>query len=251
MLWLAARLALIGLMAAALSCASGERGPPLATTRPPTASSPAAHAAGAAGFAVPFADAPAIDGQVDEREWSRAAAISLGRGVSLHIMHDGVRVYLATSGLDRSDGIGFGCLFIAEPDQIRVLHASAKLGSAIYTRAAGGTFRPRSRTYDWRRAELLLREEGWMASTMRMEGSREQEFALTFERLGLPESPRPVAFGYFFQKPDATDLSTASALVWPSGLNDAVAEVELLAGYNPDGLRFEPNRWVFLQPQSR
>lgn len=227
-------LALAGISAGAVSCAKAATPSPVS----------------APGLAIPFGRAPVVDGQVSDAEWSGALAVALGGGATLRILHDGARVYLGIAGVPAAPGAGFGCVMIAEPGQVRVLHASYKLGSAVYTPNGRGTYRPRSKTYDWRDAEALLRDEGWMASTARADGGREQEFALGFARLGLPHRPARIALGYFYQRePGATDLSTASALVWPAGLDDAVAEVELLAGLNPDGLRFETERWVTLRPE--
>lgn len=200
---------------------------------------------------MPFAAAPVVDGQVGAEEWSAAAAFPLGRGVTLRVMQDAATVYLAVSGLAPDEGMGFACVMVAEPGQVRVMHASAKLGTAIYTPAAGGTFDPRSKTYEWREADVLLRDEGWMATTVGSDRGREQEFAIRFDRLGLPGKAAPVAVGYLVTPPDANDLSAAAALVWPSGLDDAVADVQLLAGFNPDGLRFETTRWVTLRPDPR
>lgn len=202
-------------------------------------------------LAVPFAEAPVIDGVLDDAVWSQARIVELARGVTLRFVHDGAKVYVGVSGIPGSDGFGFTCVLIAEPDAIGLLHASAKLGSARYLPAAGGTFAPQSKTYDWQPSDTLLRDEGWMGTTVGELVPRQQEFALTFARLGLPAQPRPIAIGYFAMKPGGTGLADAETVVWPTGLDDATANVELIAGFNPDGLRFAPDRWVVLRPNAR
>jgi acyl-coenzyme A synthetase/AMP-(fatty) acid ligase len=41
--------------------------------------------------------------------------------------------------------------------------------------------------------------------------------------------------------------SAAKVLVWPTDLDDAVTNVELVAGFNPDAVRFAPARWIILR----
>jgi hypothetical protein len=241
------QLALVALALLVCSCAS--------TAAPPAAPAPAVASAAAPAaaneLAVPFGDAPSIDGKVGDAEWSRAAVVALDLGVTVRVLHDGARVYLAISGLTSPDELAFACVMIAEPGQVRVLHASAKLGTAIYTADAAGRFQPRSKSYEWRSADELMRDEGWMATTVSGDNRQAQELALTFAALGLPDSPRRIALGYFHVKPDATDPSQAGAVVWPRGLDDAVANVQLLGGYNPGDLMFEPARWIALRPMPR
>jgi len=206
-------------------------------------------ATGAPELAVPFGAAPVIDGKLDATEWSRAVAIALEGGVRVRVMHDGARVYLGVSGPQAE--LGFACVVVAEPDQIRVLHASYKLGSAIYTAGTDGRYHPRAATYDWRAADVLWRDEGWMGTTIGDDKPREQELVLSFAALGLPDHPRRIALGYFYIHPGKRDVLWPGVRLWPPGLEDAVANVELLAGENPDDLRFDPSRWIALRPQPR
>jgi hypothetical protein len=204
----------------------------------PPATSPASGA-----ITVPAGAAPTIDGRVDDAEWATASRIALG-GNELRIVHDRASVYLAISR-PTSAGMAFGCVFVAEPDRVVIHHASAQLGTAIYS-LTGGVYAPASKTYDWRDAATMLREEGWQASTVGSD-TLHQEFALTFERLGLPSSSPPrIALGYVVIPPDAADMSTASTVTWPAGLTDGVADPQVLGGFNPDGVGFTPATWAVL-----
>jgi hypothetical protein len=196
-------------------------------------------------LAVPRGKAPVIDGVVDTAEWGRSAVVSLDHGVNLRVVHDGAKLYLAISGLDVKDATAFGCVLVATPDFVVVHHASAKLGTAVYMAAADGAYQPQSKTYAWREPEDMLREEGWMANTVGPD-RKQQEFAFTFATLGLPGEPRPIAVGYIYLDPEASDLSTAGVVTWPTGLTDGAADVQLLGGFNPDSVRFEPTRWIKL-----
>lgn len=194
---------------------------------------------------VPPSAAPTLDGNVDAAEWARAKTVDLGSGVTLRLMHDDAKLYLAVSGL--TTGTGFGCVMVADTDRVSIFHASAKLGSALYERTGSGTFRPRSKEYVWREPDAMLREEGWTATTVGGEQALQQEYAITYEQLGWPDKPRPIAFGYFVNPPNAQDLTAARVLAWPTDLDDAVTNVELVAGANPDDVRFEPARWMLLR----
>lgn len=195
---------------------------------------------------VPFALAPVIDGVIDVKEWADAMVVPLEPGVTLRFMHDRALVYIA---VDRTEPMGFGCVLIAEPQTVHVLHASMKLGSAAYVATARGTFDPKSKDYAWREREAMLKEEGWLATATKMDAPPDQEFAITFARLGLPDHARPIAISLFHSKPDAKDIAEARTFVWPRGLADGVANVELVAGFNPDAMRFEPQRWITLVPR--
>jgi hypothetical protein len=211
--------------------------PPAPTTAAPSA----ALAADPHAITVPAGTAPTIDGRIDDAEWATASRIALGAN-ELRIVHDRAMVYLAISR-PTSAGMAFGCVFVAEPDRVVIHHASAQLGSAIYS-LADGAYVPASKTYVWRDAATMLRDEGWQASTVGAD-TVHQEFALTFERLGLPaSSPRRIALGYVVIPPDAADMSTASTVTWPAGLTDGVADAQVLGGFNPDGIRFAPSSWA-------
>jgi hypothetical protein len=223
---------------------------PAAAPGPVSTSGAASAAASGPELAVPFGAAPTVDGTVGEAEWAGAATIALERSVMLRFLHDGAQVYMAISGLMPPTESAFACLFVAEPEHVRVLHASAKLGSAIYTVGADQRYQPRSKTYAWRPGDEMMRDEGWLATTVSAANHRQQEFALTFAALGLPDRARRIALGYFHVDPSVRPAQPG-ALVWPVGLDDAVANIQLLGGFNPDDLSFDPSRWVVLRPQPR
>lgn len=197
-------------------------------------------------LSIPFsARAPVVDGVVGAEEWEGAATIAVDQGATVRILHDGARVLLAVSGVP---GSGFGCVMVGAAGGVRVLHASARLGSAIYTPDKAGAFHPRETTYTWKPADRMLREEGWMASTVK--DGHQQEFALTFALLGLPDRPARIALGFWHQRgPDPDHLVAAAPITWPAGLRDAVGDAELLAGFNPPGLRFDMASWLLPRPQ--
>ncbi len=47
------------------------------------------------------------------------------------------------------------------------------------------------------------------------------------------------------------DPTPANVLVWPTELRNAVGELQLLGGFNPDGVRFDLERRAVLAPQAK
>jgi hypothetical protein len=202
-------------------------------------------------IAVPFGPAPEVDGDVADQEWAAAHTVEIGSGARLHLLHDGETLYLAVSRVP-ARGFGLACVFIAEARRIHVLHASAKLGSALYLPSPGKGFDPRSKEYAWKEAADILREEGWMASTMGegKDGST-QEFAIRLRRLALADAggtsiPIAVGYSYLNSDTDKDDGIMSGLLTWPARTGDAVANIQLLGGWNPGQMRFAPDRWARL-----
>lgn len=141
---------------------------------------------------VPHVRAATVDGVIDEAEWRGAWRTTLSQGTEVRLMHDGRRLFV---GLSRLPGTaGWACAFVAPAGRspVRVLHASAQLGSAIYDAAgasaissSGGsvTWSPRSTTYEWKVAERLVREEGWLANVSANGDAAAREFAIDLDRL--------------------------------------------------------------------
>lgn len=170
---------------------------------------------------------PVVDGVVGADEWA-GARVERVEDVTLRFRSDARRLYIA---VERAQPTAFTCVFIATPNGVRVLHASMKLGSATYVDG-----KPLAKDYAWKDAATMQREEGWHATTMK--SPPVQEFAIDRDRLG------PLAIGVFANPPDAQDLAAARVVAWPPGLTDGVANVQLVAGFNPDGMTFDTAKWI-------
>lgn len=158
---------------------------------------------------VPHVRAATVDGVIDEAEWRGAWRTTLSQGTEVRLMHDGRRLFVGLSKLPGT--AGWGCAFVAPAGRspVRVLHASAQLGSAIYDAAgagasSSGAWSPRSATYEWKVAERLVREEGWMANVSAKGDAAAREFAIDLERLA-PTTTTAAARG------DGTASGTAAA----------------------------------------
>jgi hypothetical protein len=147
-----------------------------------------------AGPVARFGRTPTIDGVFADGEWDDAQVVQAGRD-QFRIKHDGTCLYFAF----HHDG---GNLYFAGEKGIRVLHASAQLGSADYT-TSGGAQQSLARAFDWqlygiqnesvtdiqeKMADHLARN-GWVASTGPLGNFAEAEWAVSLAWLGVADNP--------------------------------------------------------------
>ena len=201
-------------------------------------------AAGASGphLVVPRSDAPRLDGILGEADWGAGAQVALDAGGHARYLHDGARLYVAVQG----PVAGWSHVYLASGDTVRVLHASAALGSVRYVRSADGTWQTdEAFAYELRDTSLspaaeegrarYLAEHGWVASLSGMGEPGAQEYAIDLARLG-PE-PRIA----IVQAGDA-----AAPTGWPV-LTDGTRDPVLVRGDAPTPLSFDLDAWATLE----
>jgi hypothetical protein len=200
---------------------------------------------------VPRAAPVVIDGRMDESEWEGSVLQRLAGGGELRLRHDGRSLFLGITSPRQS----FVSVCVARTDSVRILHASAALGSVAYGHTADewrtgdsafvygmrnpALTEPASRE----RADYLSRH-GWVASTFRMGGGRVQELQIALDRHAGMQA---VALALFVPQGDS-----GTVVSWPGTLapTDGCAEPRLVRGYVPPRLRFAPAGWarLILQP---
>lgn len=202
----------------------------------------AAHVATAQPTDIPTGGAITLDGTLDETEWWGAVRQPLEGGGEVWLRHDGAFLYVGVRGTAE----GWSHVYVPHPDTVRVLHASAALGTAIY-RPQGAAWEP-VQAFDWavRAPDLgpeaqaaraaFLGAHGWVASTNRMGTPTDIEFQID-RRLFAADDPR-LAVVY------ASDAEHPH--FWPASLADDTRRAELIFGTTPAGLRFEPAQWTTL-----
>jgi hypothetical protein len=132
---------------------------------------------------------PTIDGVFEVSEWDDAVIVKAGKHQQFRLKHDGTNLYFALIG----DGSN---LFLERDTCFHVLHASAQLTWAVYSKSED-TIQSRYKKYDHKLWGLqnkpadsikyliksYLSENGWVAS---IGGTKRQtEFALSFDWLGI------------------------------------------------------------------
>jgi hypothetical protein len=195
---------------------------------------------------VPHGPPIELDGKLGEAEWKIALRQELTGGGELFLRHDAKNVYLAV----RAPAPGWTHVYLAAEAEVRVLHASAALGSALYRKDDLGQWQPtqpfpardgwKLRSAEMTPEQVVARqthlvEQRWVASNSTM-GPRESEFILD-RRLFTPETRIALAH---VSNPHAPSI-------WPSGLADDCRKRELLVGTTPNNLSFAPESWERLE----
>lgn len=134
---------------------------------------------------------------------------------------------------------GLASLCVGDGSRVRILHASAAVGDAVYVRD-GIDWRLKS-GFDWELRDSpgpteeevrnFLGRAGWVANAIRT-GVGERRFMIR-----LTEQTRFLAITY---------LSTAEPMAvsyWPASVDDGCAAVKVAQGLLPETVRFQPERW--------
>lgn len=193
---------------------------------------------------VAFADAPRIDGSLGVAEWAAATRVASGGGEIL-LQHDGRHVYIGI----RQAGNPLGSVCVAESGRIRVLHASAALGSVTY-RHTGATWKlDTAFAYALRDRDAsaqaqanrsaYLGANGWLASTVYMGTRDEMEYQITL--------PSPTATHVLVRVAWLPEGERSAVGAWPAAPSDDCASTELVRGSAPAILSFRPESWALLE----
>lgn len=189
----------------------------------------------------PAGPALTLDGTLATEEWKEAARGSLsGAGLALFMTRDG----LLSVGV-RGPAHGLAHLVVASGDTVRVLHASAALGTVVYVRRGGSWEKIVDPVWEMRDpssslAAIRARSDhldihGWVGTTGRMGRTNEVEFLLRPQAFG--EGPLYLAVAFFPVDPQGAPLQ------WPGTTGDDVALIPLLTGPMPQTLHLAPERW--------
>ncbi len=192
---------------------------------------------------VPKANAPAIDGKLDEGEWKNAFKQELVGGGELFLQHDGNFLCVGVHGTSH----GWCHLYVTSGDTIFVHHASAALGTATYL-LKGELWQP-LQTFVWELRErtftpqaeaaraAYLKSKGWLANNMNTGTQGIIEFKIAPRFLKGEVVRLAVAF--------ASD--PASPQYWPQTLADDCRKRELIFGSSPADLKFNRESWAKLK----
>jgi len=187
------------------------------------------------------AKTPNVDGDVNAAEWAKAARVYLGTGGHVLLQHNGTYLFVAFVG--KRPGIGSVCT-AAKDGRLRVLHASAALGTAEWTKQNAKWTLARGFTWTNRdtgksaaamaERKQFLGAEGWFANT-HPAGQQQREYQIRID--GRKEIPIVLAF-MSWVKPEQFDLNA-----WPDDVYDGCAELDLASGSTEAAYTFEPETW--------
>lgn len=194
----------------------------------------------------PRGNAPTLDGILSPGEWDSARRETLSDDSELLLMQDGEYLYLGIranlkppEGLKENQCVTMWTVYIERGGKISVLHSSASLGTAVYTRTDSDW--KRTRTFDWvlrreaaqEQRKQFLETEGWLASLCATGKLEEAEF-----QLAIPEGSLRLAVAF------PLPPTYAKAALWPAGLDDDAGNIRLLEGNAPARLRLSLERWM-------
>ncbi len=166
---------------------------------------------------VPDGNSPVIDGTISSDEWGDAVVEMLSDGSDLMLMHDHEFLYVGVRL--QNPGLIVGNIFVDLGDDVIVLHSSAALGTAIYSKDDG--IWNRTQNFVWRcrstsdsasavaEREKFLQDEGWVANNSYMGTPNELEYKIKIiqESMRLAVTLIP-----------ANDIDTR--IYWPIDLDD-------------------------------
>jgi hypothetical protein len=186
------------------------------------------------------AKAPVIDGKVNPVEWKAATHISLseGQGEAL-LMHDGNYLYVGIIGYRP----GVGSLCVRGRTGIRVLHASAALGTAAFEPEEGKWRLTRPFTWTNRDTgkspeamadrEKFLTTSGWFANTSPM-ATLMREYQVPARN----QTEVPLVISFYTYTPEQQKLG-----YWPPTMEDDCVDAELVGGFTDRDYAFDPAKW--------
>lgn len=190
---------------------------------------------------VPEGSPIAEDGIMELEEWSGALAVEFGEGATLRLKHGDGFLFI---GLETQEPV-VGNVLLQAGDNLRILHSSAALGTAIYERSE--SLWQRTRDFIWQcRSRMLtgsavqqrnafLEEEGWVASITYMGEGNHLEYEIasaeSIERLALVLLP---------------SSHPADIFTWPEELTQ-----DLFPGPIRAIATIDPKQWASLNLESK
>lgn len=138
-----------------------------------------------------FGSTPAIDGIFEDGEWDDAVVVQVSEYHQFRVKHDSTNLYFAFD----QDG---GNLWLYNETGLRILHASAQLGSAEYTKS-DSLMLLLDRGFEWQLYGLqkkpvgeinkimsdYLAENGWVASIGPLGNMAQAEWAVSLNWMGV------------------------------------------------------------------
>jgi hypothetical protein len=190
---------------------------------------------------IPLGNPPTLDGTISPGEWEQAAIESFADGSQLLLMQDGEFLYVGIRA--NETGTIAGNVFIQHGDEIKILHSSAALGTAIYKKDTDRWQQTQDFTWHCRttsnsesaqdeRAEFLA-EEGWLAANGWMGTPNELEY-----QIKIPDGDFRLAAVYIKASPPYEKIP------WPPQLIDDT--ILPTPGGLPDSFYFSSEQWIVL-----
>ncbi len=195
---------------------------------------------------VPQGSAPTIDGTISPGEWKDATSEIFADGSELLLLKNDGYLFLGIRA-DTTDMI-VGNIFFNQGEEVKILHSSAALGTAIYQKEADiwqqikpfewccrGTSNNSS---DQAARETFFQQEGWLSINSKVGTLNELEYQIEI-------SDEPIRLAANFLR--ATSNPQNEKTPWPADLTDDV--IKPTPGGLPAQSNFAPATWAKLEFQ--
>ncbi len=186
-----------------------------------------------------------LDGRVDETEWKAASTQQLEGGGTVRLMFGDNLLYVGIRG----PAAGTAHVCVGSGDEVRILHVSAAVGSALYRQAAGSWTLQSPFSWSLREPGLTgapadartayLQKEGWVGTVSRMGRDTDRELVIDRSRF---RSPLRLAVAYVA----TTSGGLGGVSRWPD-LSDTCSDQKTIAGHLPEKARFLVNDWALVR----
>jgi hypothetical protein len=186
-----------------------------------------------------------LDGRVDEAEWKAASTQQLEGGGTVQLMMRDNLLFLGIRG--PADGMAHVCA--GSGDEVRILHLSAAVGSAVYRRT-GESWKLHT-PFSWSLRDTALtgaaadartaylQKEGWVGTVSRMGRGTDREIIIDRSRF---KSGLRLSVGYITTP--GGEMGGVSR--WPD-LRDTCSDQKAIAGHLPDTGKFLVNDWALVR----
>jgi formylglycine-generating enzyme required for sulfatase activity len=187
---------------------------------------------------VPVGNLPSIDGVISPGEWEQARIEFFADGSELLLMYTGEYLYLGIRA-DTPERIA-GNILIQQNDEVKILHSSAALGTAIYEQ--GDAAWQQTQDFAWCCRETndsdtaraaranFLEQDGWVAANSRTGTPEELEY-----QIRIMEDTLRLAINILYTS------NTDEKIPWPADLGDD--SVMPTPGGLPETLNLSPEQW--------
>lgn len=184
------------------------------------------------------------DGVIDKKEWEGAIEHSLTDGGRMLYKRQENVLYIAMISKAKS----WGHVYISDGESIKILHASAALGSIPY-KNSNGAWVCTDTVFKWEFRDRIFNDEssakmneyykknGWVANNINIGDGKTIEFKIALTSM----SKRIEHIAFVMADYDVK-------LQWhPSTLNDDTVLPKLVQGYAGTNMNFKPNTWMKIE----